>query len=203
MKQLDIFDAMQMTLFDFLQAEPKQEKQFHKLNVGDRIHRRVLGEIRSATITEVVGNANYYFYRTDSGGCYQANEENNSLEQLQKEAVQYDSECITMTPHDLEQRVTVQYPPRKSDGKILWAQIGIYGDMLYWKEECTYQFLEPFKSKKELMKAYNEHLAKITAHEHTVLEEEHKMERLYWSEKSQCFATAEYQQWRIGINNYK
>ena len=35
-----------------------------------------------------------------------------------------------------------------------WAQIGILDNMLFWKEDVTYQFLEPYDSKEKLMKEY-------------------------------------------------
>ena len=119
-----------------------------------------------------------------------------------KEAVIEKAKHKTIKPHNLKKRVTVQYQPRKSDGAVLWAQIGIYENMLYWKTGMTYQFLVPFDSEKKLMQAYKEKLAEIELRDQTeevralnrfsYVEEEHEMETLYWSKSGKCYASARY-----------
>lgn len=39
----------------------------------------------------------------------------------------------TIFPKNLSDRITVEYAPRKFDGVVLWAQIGIFENMLFWK----------------------------------------------------------------------
>ena len=80
--------------------------------------------------------------------------------------------------------LTVIYKPRQCDGKVLWAQIGILDNMLFWKEDVTYQFLEPYDSEKKLRKAYEKHKEKILDKrygEFEIVDQEHEMRRLYWS----------------------
>lgn len=66
--------------------------------------------------------------------------------------------------------------------------------MLFWKETCTYQFLEPFANEKELIRAYEKHKKNMTEGSYRIYtekQEEHKMERLYWSSHG-FYADAEY-----------
>lgn len=66
--------------------------------------------------------------------------------------------------------------------------------MLFWKEEVTYQFLEPYDSEKKLRRAYEDHKKKILNdpyNEYKVIEKEHEMERLYWSRYG-FYVNAEY-----------
>lgn len=184
----------QMSIFDFLEPElPK--RNFPKiLSIGDRIGRVVLGECRIATITEVEGLPNYPFYRTDSGCCYSAEEGTKSIEELLTIAEAERRKCKTIVPQGLSERITVEYKPRECDGKILWAQIGIFENMLFWKEDVTYQFLEPYENEKELIKAYNKRKKTILENkyaEYRILEEEKPMRRLYWSIHG-FYADAEY-----------
>lgn len=40
----------------------------------------------------------------------------------------------------------------------MWGQVGIYkGNMLFWKDAITYQFLEPYDNPKKLEAAYQKH----------------------------------------------
>ncbi len=100
----------------------------------------------------------------------------------------------TIIPKNLSERITVEYEPRDCDGKILWAQIGIIDNMLFWKENVTYQFLEPYENEKKLKKEYEKHRKNITeqtCQKYRILEEEKPMRRLYWS-KHGFYADAEY-----------
>ncbi len=185
-------DAMQMDLFDFLPTVNEKPKSKNKLlNIGDEIGRVVLGELRVARVTGVEGLPLYPFYRTDSGSCYTYEEGLHNIEDLRTEAEEARKRYKIIIPCNLEQRLTVEYPPRTADGRITWAQIGIIGNMLFWKEGITYQFLEPYDNEKKLLKAYEEHKKKITEFEHTVIAIEHKMRRLYWSRHG-FYADAEY-----------
>jgi hypothetical protein len=202
--QLTLDDAMQMTLFDFLQPQgvkqeeplqPKSDKP-HKLKVGDKIHMRSFGEIRTATITACEGNDKHYFYRTDRGVCYRGEYENNTVESLQAEIEAEKHNWCTMKPENLTKRLTVKYPPRSSDGKVLHAQVGIYNNcMLYCKKSYSYAFLTPFSDEKKLMQAYKECVKEIIAQPHTIIDKELPMETLYMSQTAKAYATAEYTQW--------
>lgn len=137
----------QLDIFSFLQ--PKEEIQIKQtLSVGDKIGRIVLGEVRIATITEVEGLPYYPFYRTDSGVCYSYEEGLQSIDELIQTADRERKKYKTIVPWNLSERITVEYEPRKGDGKILWAQIGIFENMLFWKEDMTYQFCIPFDDEK-------------------------------------------------------
>lgn len=52
--------------------------------------------------------------------------------------------------------------------------------MLFWKESCTYQFLEPYDSEEKLKQAYNEHKKRILDDKYNrfkISEDEHAMRR--------------------------
>lgn len=94
----------------------------------------------------------------------------------------------------MSERITVEYEPRQCDGKILWAQIGIFENMLFWKEDITYQFLVPFESEKKMLKEYEKKkkiILDCTYRKVSAIEEEKPMRRLYWS-KHGFYADAEY-----------
>lgn len=148
----------QLSLFDFIYTpEPEIKRPKKILNVGDKIGRVVLGECRIATITEVEGLPNYPFYRTDCGCCYSVEDGEKSIDELLSIAEENRKKYKTIIPQNLSERFTVEYEPRECDGAVLWAQIGILDNMLFWKENVTYQFLEPYDSEKKMMKAYKEH----------------------------------------------
>jgi hypothetical protein len=75
------------------------------------------------------------------------------------------------------------------------AMIGIFQGMLFWKEDCTYQFLEPCEN---VEKEYQKRIYRITHNTHgeelryTVLQEPIKTNRLYWSNARKCYADARY-----------
>lgn len=144
----------QLSIFDFL----KQQKPQKILSVGDKIGRVVLGECRIATITKVEGLPDYPFYRT-TNGCYSVKEGMTPVEELIRIAEQERTKYKTIIPKGLSERITVEYKSRHT-GAILWAQIGILENMLFWKEEVTYQFLEPYDSEKKLRRAYEDHKKK-------------------------------------------
>ena len=84
--------------------------------------------------------------------------------------------------------------PRECDDVVLWAQIGIFENMLFWKEDMTYQFCVPFDSEKKLMKEYEKHKKEILDDTYcavNILNEEKPMRRLYWSNHG-LYADAEY-----------
>lgn len=182
----------QISLFDRVE---KPEPKPHLRAVGEKIGRVVLGECRIATITEVEGGPKFPFYRTDSGGCYSYKDGLKDVKELIREAEQVRMKYDTIEPHDLEQRLTVVYPPRECDGAVLWAQIGIFQGMLFWKESMTYQFLERYENDKKLMKEYKEHKEKILSDfgcTAIVVPDEHEMRRLYASKCANGYADAEY-----------
>lgn len=187
----------QLSLFDFMyDSKPEISHPNKILNIGDKIGRVVLGECRVATITKVEGLPDYPFYRTDSGGCYSIKEGERSIDELLSIAEENREKYKTIIPKNLSQLFAVEYEPRECDGVVLWAQIGILDNMLFWKENVTYQFLEPYESEKKLMKAYKEHKKRIIEDGHgkiKILETEHEMRRLYWSNKG-FYADAEYKE---------
>lgn len=182
----------QLDIFSYLQ--PKEEVQVKQtLSVGDKIGRIVLGEVRIATITEVEGLPYYPFYRTDSGGCYSYEEGLQNIDELIQAEDRERKKYKTIVPWNLSERITVEYE-RECDGKVLWAQIGIFENMLFWKEDITYQFCEPFDDEKKLRKEYEKHKKKILDDTYCavrILEDEKPMRRLYWS-KHGFYADAEY-----------
>lgn len=182
---------MQMTIFDVLQ-ETEVRPKTQLLSVGDEIGRVVLGELRIAKITMIEGLPYYPFYRTDSGCCYSYKEGLKTIDELRQLAEIEIKKYKTIQPHDLKERLTVEYAPRYCDGHVAWAQIGIYENMLFWKENCTYQFLEPYNNEKELIKAYKKRKEKILEGDYKIVSEEHEMRRLYWSAGKRFYADAEY-----------
>lgn len=185
-KQLDIFSYLQS-------REGKVPKQ-NILRIGDKVARNVLGEMRIATVTKVEGLPNYPFYRTDSGCCYSYDEGLQDIEKLLQTAEEERKKYKTIIPRNLSERITVEYEPRKCDGVVLWAQVGIFENMLFWKEKMTYQFCVPFDSQKMLMKEYDKHRKNILDDAYCavhLLDEEKPMRRLYWSRHG-CYADAEY-----------
>lgn len=183
----------QLDIFSYLQ--PKEEVQVKQtLSVGDKIGRIVLGEVRIATITEVEGLPYYPFYRTDSGCCYSYEEGLQSIDELIQTADRERKKYKTIVPCNLLERITVEYEPRKCDGVVLWAQIGIFENMLFWKEDMTYQFCVPFDDEKKLRKEYEKHKKEIlddTYKAVRIMKDEKPMRRLYWSRKG-YYADAEY-----------
>lgn len=184
--------------FDDLMQENrvKEAKELPNIrSVGDRVGRVVLGELRTATVTKVEGLPFYPFYRTDSGGCYSYKEGLADLEELRKQAEKNRRQYETIEPKNLERRITVKYPPLCPGGGTLWAQVGIFQGMLFWKESMTYQFLQQCKSEKELKREYEKHKKQILEEfdgSGVIVEEEHPMRRLYRSKAASGYADAEY-----------
>lgn len=184
--------------FDDLMQERKvtKEKSFPGLRqVGDTVGRVVLGELRTATVTKVEGLPFYPFYRTDSGGCYSYKEGLAGLEELRKQAEKNRRQYETIEPKNLERRITVKYPPLCPGGGTLWAQVGIFQGMLFWKESITYQFLQQCKNEKELNREYEKHKKQILEEfggSGVIVEDEHPMRRLYRSKAARGYADAEY-----------
>ena len=184
--------------FDDLMQENrvKEAKELPNIrSVGDRVGRVVLGELRTATVTKVEGLPFYPFYRTDSGGCYSYKEGLADLEELRKQAEKNRRQYETIEPKNLERRITVKYPPLCPGGGTLWAQVGIFQGMLFWKESMTYQFLQQCKNEKELNREYEKHKKQILEEfggSAVIVEGEHPMRRLYRSKAANGYADAEY-----------
>lgn len=185
--------------FDDLMQENRAKEAAKELtnirSVGDRVGKVVLGELRTATVTKVEGLPFYPFYRTDSGGCYSYKEGLADLEELRKHAEKNRRQYETIEPKNLERRITVKYPPLCPGGGTLWAQVGIFQGMLFWKESMTYQFLQQCKSEKELEREYKKHKKQILEEfdgSGVIVEEEHPMRRLYRSKAASGYADAEY-----------
>lgn len=185
--------------FDDLMQENRAKEAAKELtnirSVGDRVGRVVLGELRTATVTKVEGLPFYPFYRTDSGGCYSYKEGLADLEELRKQAEKNRRQYETIEPKNLERRITVKYPPLCPGGGTLWAQVGIFQGMLFWKESMTYQFLQQCKNEKELNREYEKHKKQILEEfggSAVIVEEEHPMRRLYRSKAANGYADAEY-----------
>lgn len=185
----------QLDIFSYLQ--PKEEIQVKKtLSVGDKIGRNILGETRIATVTKIEGLPDYPFYRTDSGCCYSYDDGLQDIKELLQTADEERKKYKTIVPCNLSERITVEYEPRKCDGAVLWAQIGIFENMLFWKEKMTYQFCVPFDNEKKLRKEYEKHRKEILDDTYCavhLLEDEKPMRRLYWSRHG-YYADAEYVQ---------
>lgn len=185
--------------FDDLMQENRAKEAAKELtnirSVGDRVGRVVLGELRTATVTKVEGLPFYPFYRTDSGGCYSYKEGLADLEELRKQAEENRRQYETIEPKNLERRITVKYPPLCPGGGTLWAQVGIFQGMLFWKESMTYQFLQQCKNEKELNREYEKHRKTILEEfggSAVIVEGEHPMRRLYRSKAANGYADAEY-----------
>ena len=163
--------------------------------IGEKVGRVVLGECRVATITSVEGSGKYLFYRTSRGGCYDYAEGLRDIAELEREAEANRPNYKTIIPENLDECITVEFTA-KYCGMRYWAQVGIMDNMLFWKESCTYQFLEPYSDPKKLRKEYNRRKTRILGYEEygerfRIMRAEHPMERLYWS-KHGFYATAEY-----------
>ena len=171
--------------------EANEEKQ-QLLKVGDKIGRIVLGEVRIATVTGVECLPLFPFYITDENSFYSYAEGLEDIEELKIKAEKERKKYKTIIPAGLEKRITVRY--KTQEGQYLWGQIGIYKDMLYWKEATTYQFLEIYKNKNELVKEYKKHEKNILKafNVYEVLSNEIKMDRLYFSKKINGYASVEY-----------
>lgn len=190
-------DFMQISFDDLAREKKSQERKALTglKRVGETVGRVVLGELRTAIVTEVEGLPFYPFYRTDNGVCYSYKEGLDDLEELRQQAEANRRKYETIEPKNLERRLTVEYPAIYPGGKTSWAQIGIYQGMLFWKEHCTYQFLQQCESEKELNKEYEKHKAQILSDcrgTAIIAEEEHSMRRLYRSKAAKGYADAEY-----------
>ena len=188
----------QLSIFDYMQSSSRKKRKKHILSVGDKIGRVVLGECRIATIEKVEGLPDYPFYRTDKC-CYSYEEGLHDIQELLRIAEEKRKDYKTIIPQNLSKRLTVEYAPRECDGHILWAQIGIMDNMLFWKDGMTYQFLEPYDSEKKMLKEYEKHKKNMldsfgNKRNYHIVEQEHTMRRLYWSEHG-FYADAEYVQY--------
>ena len=177
----------QLSLFD----PPKPEYSKDKMKkIGDKVARVVLGECYVGTITAIEGS----FYRT-SQGCYTYEEGLEDVETLIKKAEEERKKYDTIIPHDLERRITVEYPnPDSKSNRIDWGQVGVFKGMVFWKGRCTYQFLYKPKDEKDLEKIYKKCKKSMLSPyiPYTFCQEEKVMNRLYASKAAPGYADAEY-----------
>lgn len=192
-EQLDIFSILEVY------KEPEEPK-CKRLNVGDRIGRLVLGEVEIGTIYKIEGNEKHFFYRTDKG-CFDQ-QDRTDFEQMEKEAEEIRKQYKTIKIDKFDKFFAVEYPPRECDGYIMRAMVGIYQCMLFWKEDYTYQFLEPVKN---LEKAYNDKVFNIThdcigekkEREYKILDKPLPVKRLYYSNSRKIYSEAGYVQYNL------
>lgn len=155
----------------------------------------MLGDVQSHIVTAVEGYPGRWYYRTDSGGCIDDKYTSDDFAELERRGAEIRSQykTIELNPYDLEERATIIYNPRECDGYVMKAQIGIYDGMLFWKENYTYQFLEPYKGEKTLKKAYKSHYEKMMERKgnFTIVEEPIPIKRLYYS-RNGFYAEAAY-----------
>ena len=186
----------QLDIFSYLEPqEQSEEPKYNRLNVGDKIGNLVLGEVIIGTIYKVEGNEKHFFYRTDKG-CFNPNDRTD-FEQMEKEAEEIRKQYKTIEIYKFDKFFAIEYPPRECDGHILNAMVGIYKGMLFWKEDYTYQFLEPVKN---LEKAYNDKILRIThdtfgekkERNYKVLDNPLPVKRLYYSNSSKLYSEAQY-----------
>lgn len=184
----------QLDIFSYFQSREEKAPKHNILHIGDKVARNVLGETRIATVTKIEGLPDFPFYRTDKRGCYSYEEGLQSIEELIRMGDEERKKYNTIVPCNLTKRITVEYEPRKCDGVVLWGQIGIFDNMLFWKKDMTYQFCVPFSSEKMLIKEYEKHRKEILDDRYGavhILDKEKQMRRLYWS-KHGYFSDAEY-----------
>ena len=186
----------QLDIFSYLEPQQQSEEpKYNRLNVGDKIGNLVLGEVIIGTIYKVEGNEKHFFYRTDKG-CFNPNDRTD-FEQMEKEAEEIRKQYKTIEIDKFDKFFAIEYPPRECDGHILNAMVGIYKGMLFWKEDYTYQFLEPVKN---LEKAYNDKFLRIThdtfgekkERNYKVLDNPLPVKRLYYSNSSKLYSEAQY-----------
>lgn len=189
----------QLDIFSYLEPQEQSEKpKNNRLNVGDKIGKLILGEVIIGTIYKVEGNDNHFFYRTDKG-CFDQ-QDRTDFEQMEQEAKKIREQYKTIEINKFDKFFAVEYPPRECDGHILYAMVGIYQGMLFWKEEYTYQFLETVKN---VEKAYKDKVFKIThewfgeqqERDYKVLDKPLPVERLYYSNLRKIYSEAEYVQY--------
>ena len=182
----------QLDIFSYLEPQEQSEKtNNNRLNVGDKIGKMILGDVIIGTIYKVEGNEKHFFYRTDNG-CFDSSDRTD-FEQMEKEAEEIRKQHKTIEIDKFDKFFAVEYPPRECDGHILHAMVGIYQGMLFWKEDYTYQFLEPVKN---LEKAYNDKILSIThdtfgekkEREYKVLDKPIPIKRMYYSNALKAYS---------------
>ena len=184
----------QLSLFAPAQEQPMKLPDLRM--VGDTVGRLVLAECEEALVTKVEGLPNFPFYRASRGSCYSYEEGTASVEELRRRAEELLPQYQTVIPSGLERRLTVLYRPYDETEPPMWGQIGIYqGNMLFWKDVMTYQFLEPYDNPKKLEAAYQKHRKELLENSGIITTEalEHSMSRLYWSRHG-FYASARYVQ---------
>ena len=186
----------QLDIFSYLKPQEQSEKpKNNRLNVGDKVGKLVLGDVIIGTIYKVEGNEKHFFYRTDKG-CFNPNDRTD-FEQMEKEAEEIRKQYKTIEIDKFDKFFAIEYPPRECDGYILNAMVGIYKGMLFWKEDYTYQFLEPVRN---IEKAYKDKILRIThdtfgekkERNYKVLDNPLPVKRLYYSNSSKLYSEAQY-----------
>ena len=186
----------QLDIFSYLEPqEQSEEPKYNRLNVGDKVGKLVLGDVIIGTIYKVEGNEKHFFYRTDKG-CFNPNDRTD-FEQMEKEAEEIRKQYKTIEIDKFDKFFAIEYPPRECDGYILRAMVGIYQGMLFWKEDYTYQFLEPVRN---IEKAYKDKILRIThdtfgekkERNYKVLDNPLPVKRLYYSNSSKLYSEAQY-----------
>lgn len=186
----------QLDIFSLFEPQGHLAKQKHRrLDAGDRIGRVVLGEVEIGTIYKVEGNEKYFFYRTDKG-CFNASDRTD-FGQMEKEAEENRKRYKTIEIDKFDKFFAVRYPPKEHNGYALCAMAGIFQGMLFWKEDVTYQFLEPVKN---LEKEYEKKIFEIThewfgerkEREYESLDKPISTKRLYYSNSMKRYSEANY-----------
>lgn len=188
----------QINIFDYLNNTGNiYSPKYERLNVGDKVGRIILGEVEIGTIEEVDGNKKNFFYRTDHG-CFEAGSRTD-IEEMQREAEIERNKYKTIEVNVFDKFFAVEYPPSQCYGHITTAMVAVFQGMLFWKEDCTYQFLEYCKN---IEKEYKKKVHIITheynsneKREYTVLNEPIKTKRLYYSKTGNLYSEAKYVQY--------
>ena len=172
---------------------PDTEIDFDSLKAGDQIATVCLGEYYIATINTPengyyrMGQTRYCWYPKDIMTVKDA------IRKAEEEREKY----YTIVPENLTELYHMEYV-REIDGYHMWGQIGYYEDMLFWKHECTYQFLEKRgkltdRNWKKLYAGHMDDLAGRAGFSHgKQVYEEHPMDRLYLCADGTTYASADY-----------
>lgn len=147
-------------------------------------------------VTKVEGLPNFPFYRTSRGSCYSYEEGAVSVDELRSRAAELLPQYSDGDPQQTGAPAHCAVSPHDETKPPMWGQIGIYqGNMLFWKDAITYQFLEPYDSPKKLEAAYQKHRKELLEDSGIITTEapEHPMSRLYWSRHG-FYASARYVQ---------
>lgn len=171
---------------------PEDTVDLENLQVGDQVGRVILGDYEIATVTAVRdGSVN-----TDMH-CWWNHRDIMKVADAIRQAEDEREKYEYIIPAELTDLYHMEYT-RTSDGRNLWGQIGYYDGMLFWKHDCTYQFLgkrgnlTEKKWKAEYAKHMND-LADRAGFSHgKQVYDEHPMDRLYLCADGTKYASADY-----------